>query len=289
MARDKASRMHDELKVAIVIHAFHMETFDEILDLVRALPARHKLFVTTVPGREADARLRLEASGRDFALQVTENRGRDVLPFLRIFPAVCAEGFDLVVKVHTKKSSHRADGDTWRRAMLEALLRPDVLERSIKAFTSDPSLAIIGPDGHFLSIIKYIGGNRTTVLSIGSHLGLTEQQVLEAGFFAGTMFMARGAALQPIIDLNFQDGDFEAEDGQVDCTLAHALERAMMLGALARGLKVASSGNPTAETIVNDSYDFARKTSARGLLGRYRAQARSKVASVLSRMRRPKP
>lgn len=289
MARDKASRMHDELKVAIVIHAFHMDTFDEILDLVRALPVRHKLFVTTVPGREADARLRLDASGRDFAIQVTENRGRDVLPFLRIFPAVCAEGFDLVVKVHTKKSSHRADGDTWRRAMLEALLRPDVLERSIGAFASDPSLGIVGPDGHFLSIAKYIGGNRTTVLSIGSRLGLTEQQVLEAGFFAGTMFVARGDALQPIIDLNFQDGDFEAEDGQVDCTLAHALERSMMLGALARGQRIASSADPTGKAILNDHYDFARKTSSRGLIGRYRRQARDKIGSVLRRIRRPKP
>lgn len=273
--------MQDELKVAIVVHAFHMETFDEILDLVRGLPARHKLFVTTVPGRDAAARLRLEASGRAFALQVAENRGRDVLPFLRILPVLRAEGFDLVVKVHTKKSSHRADGDIWRRAMLEALLRPDVLERSIRAFASDPSLGIVGPDGHFLSIANYIGGNRPAVLSIGSRLGLAEQQVLAAGFFAGTMFMARGEVLQPIIDLNFKDADFEAEDGQVDGTLAHALERCMMLGALALGRRVASSANPAAEAVINDRYDFARKTTSNGLLGRYRMQARNKLERAI--------
>ncbi|PWK63305.1 rhamnan synthesis F family protein [Aminobacter sp. AP02] len=259
--------MQEEPKVAIVVHAFHMEVFEEILGLVRALPARHKLFVTTVPDREMAARSRLEASGRDFALQVSGNRGRDVLPFLRMFPILRAEGFDLLVKVHTKKSSHRADGDIWRRAMLEALLLPDMLERSIEAFRSDPSLGIVGPDGHFLSIANYIGGNRAGVLSIGSRLGLSEQQVLGAGFFAGTMFMARGDALQPIIDLNFQDDDFEAEDGQVDSTLAHALERSMMLGAFSLGRRVASSANPAAEAIINDSYDFARKTNSRSKFG----------------------
>ncbi|WP_395449979.1 rhamnan synthesis F family protein [Aminobacter sp. UC22_36] len=262
--------MTDAFKVAIVIHAFYMDVFDEILDLVQSLPARHKLFVTTVAERAPEVALRLDASGRDHELYVFDNRGRDVLPFLCVFPALRAEGFELVVKVHTKKSLHRADGDAWRRAMVSALLQPQQLQRAAQAFGEDPALGIVGPDGHLLSVKSYMGGNEARVLAIGQRLGLSRQDVLDAGFCAGSMFMARSNVIAPLVDLGFKAADFEPEAGQIDGTLAHALERSLALGAVVLKRRLASSADPFGPASFNDGYEFARRPPAGRLKSAFR-------------------
>lgn len=248
--------MH-EARVAIIVHAFHLDALDEILGFVTALPQRHKLFVTTTDDREAAVRSRLEASGREHVLQLVNNRGRDVLPFLLIWPALQSEGFDLFVKVHTKKSMHRKDGDAWRLALLAQLLGPDILERLVQAFAADPLLGIVGPAEHHVSVARFVGGNARAVGAIASRLGVGQQQAMALGFFAGTMFMARVAAMQPLLDLGYSEDDFEAENGQLDCTLAHALERCMTLGAASRGYRVASTQAPDAVAVPNRRHAFA--------------------------------
>jgi lipopolysaccharide biosynthesis protein len=279
--------MHGELRVAIVVHAFYMDAFDEILDLTRALPQQHKLFVTTVPVHEAVVRARLDAAGRDYSLGVFDNRGRDVLPLLLMFPEVRAEGFDLIVKVHTKKSPHLRDGDSWRRLLVSALLQPPALQRLTSAFAEDPSLGIVGPDGHFLSLARYMGGNEARVLAIAQRLGLSRSQVLDAGYCAGTMFMARSDVIAPLVDLGFAAEDFEAEANQVDGTMAHAFERCLGLGAVVLNRRIASSADPFGHASFNDSYAFAKRPRRPSISARLKSNfkaARAKIGNALRRM-----
>src|SRR6185437_11945719 len=52
-----------------------------------------------------------------------ENRGRDILPFLRAMAET--EDFEIGLKLHTKKSPQREDGAGWRAELLESLLPPE--------------------------------------------------------------------------------------------------------------------------------------------------------------------
>ena len=54
-------------------------------------------------------------------------------------------------------------------------------------------------------------------------------------FPTGTMFWAKTEALRPLFDLGLTYQDFEAEEGQIDGTLAHAIERCLLLVAELRG------------------------------------------------------
>jgi GT2 family glycosyltransferase len=250
-------------KVAIVIHAYYPDILREILKPVRALPKHHKLFVTTVAKHEAEVRTLLKKENLPFSLHVFENRGRDVLPFIKVYPQLRAEGFDLLVKVHTKKSPHRRDGKRWRKDVLGKLLEKAAFEHSLEAFATDPSLGMVGPAGHYVSMSSYMGGNEAAVLSVGKRLGLDAPEIRALGFFAGTMFMARAEALDPILRLRLDEANFDVEAGQLDGTFAHALERAMALSVVASNMRIASTADTDLWPVEEDHYEFVTKRKLR--------------------------
>ena len=56
-------------------------------------------------------------------------------------------------------------------------------------------------------------------------MGYKLDDIRELNFAAGTMFFARVDALKPLLSLGLTDDDFDIESGQVDGTIAHAIER----------------------------------------------------------------
>lgn len=244
-------------KIALIVHAFYAEEFAEILQTSAASADIIKLFVTTPPDKEVAIRNALKSFQGDFAVMITENRGRDVLPFFAIFRDVQREGFDLVVKVHTKRSLHRKNGGMWRREMVDALLTRDALTRAQVAFINDPLLGFVGPKRQFVRIFDFIGSNAAGVAQIAKSLGLSDAQVMDSGFFAGTMFAARVSALEPIIELGVTRADFPLESGQLDGTLAHILERCMTFGAIAKGMRIATTENLDGPATAGRTFDYA--------------------------------
>ncbi|MEQ1940715.1 glycoside hydrolase family 99-like domain-containing protein [Mesorhizobium sp. CN5-321] len=243
--------------VAIVIHAFYPDVLDEILSFASPLPKQHKIFATTTAEKAADVRDRLEKSGRDYSLRIVPNRGRDVLPFFSSFGDLMGEGFEFLVKVHTKKSLHRDDGDVWRRDLYARLLSPGKFTAALAAFMADPHLGMVGPEGHYVPMSTYLGSNEARILAIGERLGLSQGQVRSQPFFAGTMFMARAKAIEPLMTTRFAAEDFETEAGQIDGTLAHAIERGLALSVAASGMRLATDADLDGIARVNERYGHA--------------------------------
>lgn len=158
-----------------------------------------------------------------------ENRGRDIHSLLNSLLDVSRSGIDYVCKIHTKKSSHRQDGDDWRRIIYESLLGPSALHtiRSLDA-ESSRGIGLLAPSDHLLPMGAYWGGNEDTVLSLGTRLGFSVSEILSSSFPAGSMFWARTNALAPMLTLADYD-KFQYECGQTDGTYAHALERVFSL------------------------------------------------------------
>ncbi|WP_051371052.1 glycoside hydrolase family 99-like domain-containing protein [Mesorhizobium loti] len=227
-------------RVALVVHAYYPELLSDILDIASENPFPIKIFVTTGKDSEGEVRNCLEKYSIPFLLKVVENRGRDVLPFFKILPEVLREDIPYVVKVHTKKSPHRVDGDFWRQDLVRKVLSYEALNGSLERFEADPRLGMIGPAGHFVSMTTYLGSNHSRLVWLAEKLGLTEERILREGFFAGTMFAARTACmaqLQPLV----ADDLFDLEAGQVDGTFAHVLERGFALSAVSLGMKIEES------------------------------------------------
>jgi lipopolysaccharide biosynthesis protein len=244
-------------KLAVVIHAFYPDVLPEILEYIRDLPSSTFIMATTTSDKVEVIRAHLCKQDKKFDVIPLENRGRDVLPFLKALEILVEEKFDYVAKVHTKKSLHRDDGGSWRRELYSSVLGGDAFYRSIVAMENDQGLAMLGPKGHLVSMDTYLGKNLDQILKYSQRLGLSHDEIMNYGFFAGTMFIARVSAIEPILRLGIVDEDFENEMGQIDGTLAHALERVFALCIRSNRLRLAFSENPTAHVEINRRYGFA--------------------------------
>jgi len=212
-------------RIVVVVHAFYPELLPEIVDFLNQWTIPARLIVTTVHDklesvRQALSNLRMPLEIREF-----ENRGRDILPFLKVAGELVNEGEQLVLKLHTKKSLHRQDGDLWRRDLLNKLAAHEKAEHALSAFNRNPSLALMAPAGHILSMDTYWGSNADSVNYLCRRMGVESPDHEKALFPAGSMFYVRLDSIRPLLDCHLDECEFEPERGQVDGTLPHAIER----------------------------------------------------------------
>jgi len=168
------------------------------------------------------------------------------------------EGYAYLLKVHTKKSNHRQDGDVWRNDLYGKLLNETSMLKAMESFNNDGDFGLIGPAGHIVSMSFYWGSNADTVEYLARRLGQAPESIQPLSFIAGTMFFARVDALTPLLNLAINGEDFEPEAGQVDGTLAHALERAIAISCKAKSYELTDTEmNQVEHTTAN--YRFVSK------------------------------
>lgn len=216
----------DREPVALVIHAFYPDVLANILGRLDSIRHPLHLYATCPPEVASEVQQLLAGSGYRHTLLQTENRGRDVLPFLQILPLVQRDGLSVVLKLHTKKSLHHEAGRAWAEALFDDLLAPARFEGAVAQLRSHQGVLMLGPESGLLPVSKYLKGDNLPKLRLlAQRANIAESEVLNGEFFAGTMFFAHLDMLQDILDLGLHPTDFEPEEGQTEGTLAHALER----------------------------------------------------------------
>lgn len=234
--------------VAVVVHLYYEETWPDIAGVLKRLPFPFDLIVTAVPGRERV----VDAVRRDFPLadiEVMENRGRDVRPFLVLLERGRLDGYRYFCKVHGKKSSDGGRksymGALWRRRLLfDLLAAPGVAQSIVDMFERDPSIGMIGPRAFRMPSESYSeelswSVNRERVLELADKMGIAPDR-FRLDFFGGTMFWARPDALAPLRELRLANS-FPEEKGLLDGGLEHVTERLFGAAVVAAGYRLADS------------------------------------------------
>jgi len=227
-------------KTAIILHLYYEELWEEISLYLDNLSLDFDLFISLPKNAEKIH----DVISERFPLAnfyECQNRGRDIGPFLKIFSEINKLGYSYICKIHTKKSSHRKDGDNWRNELYEELLGSPEQIQLIKIYLDQHDVGIIGPKDNLLSTEQFIGGNQEWINNLADKLNLMyygEPFI----FIAGTMFWFKPEALAPILRLQLSEMDFSVENGEVDATLAHALERFFGLLVLKQGYQILQTG-----------------------------------------------
>ncbi|UXB24700.1 glycoside hydrolase family 99-like domain-containing protein [Stenotrophomonas maltophilia] len=244
---------------AVHLHAWYLETLPEVLTALREAALEWAIVVTTPVQQMDQVRQALAAHGLEGEVVAVDNHGRDILPFLEVAERLLQTGHDVVLKLHTKRSTHRTDGDQWRQELLQRLVRGGRAARIHAAFQADPALGMVVAEGHLLPVAEFVGGNAPLLARLQAWLGL-EKPVDTSLFGAGSMGWWRLQALRPLLDAHLYRSAFDIEQGQVDGTLAHAIER--VLGACCEhaGLRVATAAACLGEADASsDEYAYARR------------------------------
>ena len=261
------SRPHDwpipSYEIALVLHLHYVELWPEIAGYLRNLPDGFGLYVSIGETAPAGTEAEIQAIFPNAVVLRVENRGRDVLPFLTLMKHVVADGRRYVCKIHSKKSKHRVDGDTWRGDLYGKLLGSrDIVADNVFALVNRPGLGLLGPAGHMVPSSFYWGSNAENVTRLGRAFGVDAAQMTYE-FAAGTMFWAKVDGVKPLLELGLTRDSFEAEAGQIDGTLAHALERAIPLAIANAGMYTTDTNwiNPSRgsslRSAVTDDYAWA--------------------------------
>ncbi len=244
--------------LAIVIHAFYPDILAEIIQRIKAVCGlAFKLYVTSPPEKADQVVNLLQQSGLKFEHLITENRGRDVRPFFKIFKSVWNQRHRILLKLHTKKSRHRKDGNKWRNDLYQKLLNSETVFKALRFFAENNDVGMIGPQNHILPMSSYWGSNEQQILRLATRLGVRRRQVFESRFIGGTMFYARTSMIVPMLGL-VEESSFEPEKGQIDGTLAHAFERLFSISAIANGLKIFDTTFTDSEKVQVDDYEYVK-------------------------------
>jgi lipopolysaccharide biosynthesis protein len=217
--------------ITIFAHAFHLDAWAEMIGRLEALTLPYQLVVTS-PYPAAELRFPRNAAATEF--HATPNVGRDIKPFLTAFEATRLIT-DICLKIHTKKSPHRRDGDAWRQTIFDDLIGdPRQVSRTVMLLRENPNIGLVSPNRHLVPIALFPGSNLGNLEQL-SRLYEAHDAVIDlskALFVAGSMFWFRSGALSVLCGKNIE---FEPERGQLDGTKAHAHERIFSLLAERRG------------------------------------------------------
>lgn len=217
-------------KLAVIIHLFYPDMWDKLKEVLNRIDVEYDLYIT-VPEEHKDIQIKkINSQHKNTNIVVVPNRGRDVLPFVMLMNRIRhLDNYDYILKLHTKKSKHRGDGDVWFDDVLNQLLPKQGIQSIVKAL-SDQSTGSIGPANHIVSLSRHMGGNRDAVVQLvesmtGKKYATIVDNEAKYPFFGSTMFWCRLDFLDPLLDLYLLPSDFQAECSQIDGTTAHAIER----------------------------------------------------------------
>jgi len=220
--------------VAVHAHIYYLDLVSEMLSYLANIPVKFHLYVTTDTLEKAKLIEDVFANMENvlgLEVVVSENRGRDILPMLVTLGDKLAQ-HEIVLHIHTKRSPHNSAFAGWRRYMMESLLgNSQRITAILQQFGQDKYLGILFPDYYhpvkpFVDNISNANDNNMEKLLNLAGKKKEELKNIDRNFFpAGDMFWFRGKAIKPFVEMKLAAQYFEPEEGQVDGTLAHAIER----------------------------------------------------------------
>jgi len=232
--------------VCVLVHVYYPELLEELVGATAAIPVDFDLIVTNASGKDISESINRLDGPKNRVVLTVENHGRDIWPMIQVVNAGLLDPYELVLKLHTKRSEWRQEhpdygdsGSQWREQLLGGLLGADEnVKQILGAFAEDPNLGVVAGPANLLGPDHW-GADIPLSQELLHRL---ELRVTPATlrFPAGSVYWARGFVLQGLRALMMSADDFEPEPIAIDGTTAHAVERVIGLLAGEAGYSLCS-------------------------------------------------
>lgn len=226
-------------QIAIQIHAFFIEVMPEVVEILNNMPVSYDCYITTDTEEKKACiykAIKANCSPHFLQIDVLENRGRDVGPFVQQMSPVI-DKYDYIAHLHTKKSKHTDFGDDWRHFLYRNMFGGEEnITNILQQFNTNPQIGLIIPEVY--PIVRELMAWDNTKEDVAALLGkmnlcceLPDKPICPVG----DIFWARVDAVKPLFELGLSQSDFQEEAGQLNYTLAHVIERIWCYLVLAKG------------------------------------------------------
>jgi len=228
-------RIESNIRIAIHLHVHYIDVYRKYIKIMSSYTFPFRLFITTsVESYREDIKQIADEQHiniSDDDIIVCKNKGRDVLPWLKLYHKISE--YEIVGHFHTKKTAWSEEwiGESWQNEIFELLIYP--AESIIDYFARNTRVGIIFADIPFCYMNNIEndtwGSNRLICKSLWERMGLRKKidfsNLKSPVMPYGNMYWCRVKALKPLFELALEDGDFVDEPIPVDGTIAHAIER----------------------------------------------------------------
>ncbi len=243
--------------IAVVLHLYYPDLWNEMRIAIERIPQPFDLFVSVVKDTSDHMRTLVAQAFPNAYIFEFENRGRDIGPFLVLLQSGVLFRYDLVCKLHTKRSLHEQDGDVWRRALIDGVLGSSrQINQIVSSFRSDPDLGMVVADRNIYRAYEHWAGNEKVLAELLPRVGISPD-VKDRSFPGGSIFWIRPFVLRALLGAGISLNDFEPEPLQRDGALAHAVERMFGLICEDAGMRVVEHGGLT-EPVHHHSHRSSR-------------------------------
>jgi HAD superfamily hydrolase (TIGR01549 family) len=229
--------------VAIHIHIYYHDLAKEFVRYLRQIPFPYDLFISVANDEDLEGYRHLFLDlpfCSSVEIKRVPNKGRDIAPMFCTFGRELSR-HDFIAHIHTKKSLYNLGATAgWREYLFDSLFSNK--ERIQKIFTlmqAEDPCGIVYPQNYIF--LPYWVNSWLANQEMGDYwaarIGLGP---ISKGYFdypAGSMFWARRDALAPLFEADIHLADFQEEAEQTDGTLAHCLERLLVLCAQRQGFR----------------------------------------------------
>ena len=224
------SNLVNECVIAVQAHIFYEDLLEEIISLTNNIPVKFDLYIATDNNKKMDyikSYTNKNSKANSIIINIYENKGRDILPFLNQFKEVI-DKYKYICHVHTKKSFPLEKiGKRWRTHLYINLLgTTEVISEILTDFENYDKLGIIFPDTYHRVLKEAIELNpeekyymNSLIDKIFPGYNISDKYF---DFPAGDMFWARSKAIYQIFKLELKN---EIPDEKGSKRILYAIER----------------------------------------------------------------
>ncbi|MBJ8349048.1 rhamnan synthesis F family protein [Streptococcus zalophi] len=238
-------------KVAIHLHTYYVDLLETFLTQFEIFNFNYDLFLTTDSNAKKETIEKILKEKEIIAtVLVTGNRGRDILPMLKLKTTLAH--YDYIGHFHTKKSPEYPYwvGDSWREELFQMMLKP--AEKILSTFENNENCGLIISDiptfFRYTKIVDPWNENKFASdmndlwerMNLGRSIDFDKLNNFIMSY--GTFIWFKYDALKPLFDLDIKDDEIPKEP-LPQHTILHSIERILMYLSWARGYDYRISRN----------------------------------------------
>lgn len=249
--KESSKPYSDNKKIAVHLHTYYVDLLEDFLKQFENFHFTYDLFLTTdSEEKKEEIQSILDKNGKVARIFITGNRGRDVIPMLKLKDELSA--YDYIGHFHTKKSPEYPYwvGDSWRNELFSMLIQP--ADNIIANLERDDRLGLVIADipsfFRYTKIVDPWNENRFAEgmndlwerMDLGRDIDFDKMNTFIMSY--GTFIWFKYDALKPLFDLDLQDEEIPAEPIPQH-TILHSIERILVYLAWARRYDYAIAKN----------------------------------------------